>query len=718
MSLARAEQAAHHKAQQLSARLLMEHGVNLCEMGDPDTGLLWLGRSLAAIPEDEAGLERSVRQLLGGWQQELHLLRWHTRLPKAVRTVAYRPDGTELVSASKDTLSRWEARTGKPVGASPLKTSGNVLALCSIPPALGSGGLAAIVRAGQTVEVRALPDNQLLGPPIRYPANRVTAALSPDGKVVLLGGEDSLTRPYEVKTGQPLPVWKHEGAVRAIAFSRDGQWAVTGGDDNLARIWHVESGKQVRVLREHGSPILAVVFSPDGRFVVTGSEDHRACVWDQLKGTLLHRLRHQQNVEAVSFHPDGHLLATGSTDKLARVWDVATGRLVGAPIRHADDVKALAFSPDGRSLATGSDDRTLRAWQIRQPDLDTMLRHTHPVLALAASLDGKLLLTSTSNGEVRLWETGPSPRFRLVSRNNHNTSTAISLAFSPDGRRFLVGDVKGTAQLYETDTCKPSGAVIQHGEGVLAVAFSPDGRWIATGCNDEDKAARAANVRLGRIARIWDARTGKVVHHLVGPTRKVPSLCFSLDSKRLLTASWDHRIWLWDTSTGKAIRSDMRHLDLVQSVVFGPDGESALSGGDDYTARLWDLGSGKERGMPLRHPEKVQTVAFSPRGALAATGTKGNQARLWDLRSGKPVGSPLLHGWEVRSLCFSKDESVLYSGSWDGTVRRWPVPSPREGDVAEIIRWLEVHTGQRLDSNGAVVPLKVEEWEDLVRRGQ
>jgi WD40 repeat protein len=68
----------------------------------------------------------------------------------------------------------------------------------------------------------------------------------------------------------------------------------------------------------------------------------------------------------------------------------------------------------------------------------------------------------------------------------------------------------------------------------------------------------------------------------------------------------------------------------------------------------------------------------------------------------------------VRSLAFSPEGDTLFSGSWDGTVRRWEVPSPRPGSAAEIRRWLEINTGQRLGLNGAVVPLKLGDWEKLM----
>jgi WD40 repeat protein len=702
LHLAAAEVEAHRKAQRLSARLLLEHGVTLCEKGDPAAGLLWLTRALKATPRGDVALERSVRLLLGGWQQ-VHPLHYYRRHPNDVRLVACSGDGAVLATATKHSVYLWETTTGKPRGEA-VEMPGKVLNLCPTP-----GGLAALVRVGLTVEVRSLPDKALLGPPIACSAQPRSAALRGDGKVVVVGDEQ-VARPCWVATGMPeTQPWKHGGAVRVVAFSRDGRWAVTGSDDKLARVWHVTSGKLVRVLKGHTLAVVAAAFSPDGRQVLTGGLDHRAFLWDASSGKPLHRLRHSQGVQGVAFHPTGRVLATGSDDSTTRVWETATGRPVGAPVQHPGEVTGVAFTPDGRFLASTADDGTLRVHGVREGGAEIVLPHSSPVLSLAVSPDGKRLLSGTSDGTVRLWNL-TAQTARIVATH----TTAPALAFNPAGDTFLVGDVKGTARLYDAATLAPRGVVMEHGEAVLSAAFSPDGRLIATGCNDENRSARPHNIREGNFVRLWDARTGKVVRRLVGPQRKVPSLAFSRDGALLLTGSWDLNVMLWDVTTGSQLPARMRHLELVQSVAFSPDGALALSGADDCTARLWDVPTGREHGMPLRHADKVQAVAFSPRGDVVATGTKGHDVRLWDVASGKQVGPAMQHLWEVRALAFAPGGGALYSASWDATVRRWQVPQARQGDPEEVRGWLEAHTGLRLDPSGAVAPLKLEEWEAVV----
>jgi WD40 repeat protein len=272
------------------------------------------------------------------------------------------------------------------------------------------------------------------------------------------------------------------------------------------------------------------------------------------------------------------------------------------------------------------------------------------------------------------------------------------VAFRPDGDAFLVGYYNKQLQQYETASGAPLGKPFVHAAAILCARYSPDGRLIATGCEDEDK-----------DVRVWDSRSGEVVHKLKGHTRKVHSLAFSHDGKWLLTGSWDHSVRLWDVTTGQPVGKEKKHLDLVQSVAFSPDGRLVLSGGDDYMTRLWEVPDDRLHSL-LRHPDKVQTVCFSPDGLLMATGTKGQIARLWDVGTGKPASPPLHHAREVRSLACDPSGEWLFSTGWDGKVCRWRLPSPMPGRTEEIRRWLEVQTHQTIDAGGAVVTMELAAW--------
>jgi WD40 repeat protein len=320
---------------------------------------------------------------------------------------------------------------------------------------------------------------------------------------------------------------------------------------------------------------------------------------------------------------------------------------------------------------------------------------------MAVSPDGKRLLSGDNNGGIRLWD--------LETQSCQFVGPQVSahaLAFSPDGRRFLVGYYSKQLQQYETATAKPVGPPLVHFRAILTAAYSPDGKHIATGCEDEDE-----------DVRLWDAQSGKLLHLMMGHSRKVASLAFSRDGRLLASASWDFTVRLWDVSTGKQIGEPLRHLDLVQAVAFSPNNRFVHSGGDDSILRIWDVATGALRGHG-RLPDKIQTVALSPDGQLLATGSKSYQARVWDVASGRPAGPPLIHRHEVHSLACTPDGQELFTGSWDHTVRRWQMPCAERRSLEDIRLWLEVQNGQRLDHGEDVTTLELEDWETQVLRLQ
>jgi WD40 repeat protein len=711
LHLAQAETDARHGAQRLSVRLLLERAVGLCENEDHSAGLHWMARALETVPPGDEALDRSVRLLLGGWALQLHPLRYYYRHPGPPEsrdnlpvTAAVSPDGTVLATASRRLVRLLEARTGKPLDPV-LELPGTIVRLCPIG---GRGsGLAAIVRAEKAVSVHSLPDGKLLGPAIALSAALSAANLSPDGKILVLGLKDGNTRPYSVKTGQPTtPPWPHGGRVRVIAFSADGRSAVTGSNDLLARLWEVSTGKLIRTYGDHFGSVVGAALSPDGQLLLTGGEDHRACLWRVSDGQVLRRMPHQHNVSRVAFSPPGRLMATGCDDHSARLWEVGSppgsGRQFGCTLRHHNDLTDLVFTPDGRSLVTAAEDQIACVWQVQEAAGSTLnLEHSSPVNSIALSPDGRHLLAGCSDGTIRLWDLR-TRNYRIVGSKG---ATALALAFRPDGDAFLAGYYTGVLQQYDTATAAPLGKPLVHPAPILCASYSPGGRLVAVGCEDKYK-----------VVRISNARTGEVVHSLAGHTRKVHSLAFSRNGRFLLTGSWDYTARLWDVETGVPLGEPLRHHDLVQSVAFSSEGRLAMTGSDDYMTRLWEIPDGKLRHL-LRHPDKVQTVCFSPDGLLMAAGTKGNIARLWDVGTGKPAGPPLHHDKEVRSLARDSAGEWLYTGSWDGTVRRWRLPSPKEGSVEEIRRWLEVQTRQHIDAGGAVVTMEVPAWLERVRGG-
>jgi len=202
----------------------------------------------------------------------------------------------------------------------------------------------------------------------------------------------------------------------------------------------------------------------------------------------------------------------------------------------------------------------------------------------------------------------------------------------------------------------------RHGCSVQSVAFSPDGKTLASTHNDS-------------TIQLWDLKTGRLIRSFVGHTGHVPAIVFSPDGKTLAGGSPDQTVKLWEVSSGRFIRAFKGHSDSIYSVAFSPDGKTLASGSHDRTVKLWEVSSGRLVRSFEGHNSFVHSIAFSPDGKTIASGSYDNTLKLWDVGSGRNIRSFEGHTDWVQSVAFSPDGKMLASGSTDKTVKLWEVSS-------------------------------------------
>ena len=514
-----------------------------------------------------------------------------------------------------------------------------------------------------------------------------SVAFSPDGKFLASTGDAGETLlVWDVSTAlntrlmqpdaTPRVLAGHEGLVWSVAFSPDGKFLASGGMDMTVRIWDMsQPDASPRVLTGYKNWIWSVAFSPDGKFLASGDDDNTVLVWNlaQPDAAPLGLVGHEGAVSSVAFSPDGTHLASGSWDKTVRVWDLtqpdAAPRILAG---YEGAVSSVVFSPDGTRLASGSWDKTVRVWDLTQPVAapHVLTGHNDEVHCVAFSPDGKILASGDNDQTIRLWDISMGIDTELtqsavtsrVLAGHENTVT--SMAFSPDGKFLASGGDDHTVRLW--DMTHPTGVPLVltgHNDGVRSIAFSPNHNLVASGGEDN-------------IVHVWDitqlASTPRV---FTGHEGIVYSVAFSPDGKFLASGSHDGTARVWDITQPTAAPRVLEHgrLFLVSSVAFSPDGHFLASGSSDKTIRVWNLKSLSTAPRVLTgHEDLVYSVAFSPDGKFLASGDQDNSIRVWNLS--QPDEAPRIltghEGW-VGSVVFSPDGKFLASGSWDKTVRVW-----------------------------------------------
>ncbi|MDJ0591211.1 MAG: NB-ARC domain-containing protein [Pleurocapsa sp. MO_226.B13] len=236
----------------------------------------------------------------------------------------------------------------------------------------------------------------------------------------------------------------------------------------------------------------------------------------------------------------------------------------------------------------------------------------------------------------------------------------LAVAFSPDGKFLAVGDTKGKVRLWQVTPSRSLLTFQGHSNWVLSVAWSPDGKLLASSSYD-------------RSIRLWNPFTGQCVKTLTGHSNWVLSIAWSPDGQLLASGGDDQTVRLWDICEGQCLKILPGHTNWVISVAWSPDGQLLASGGDDQTVRLWDAKRGKCLKTLTEHTNWVRSVAWSPDGKLLASGSDDQKIKIWNPHTGRCLKTLTEHTYWVSSVAWSPDGQYLASSSHDQTVKLWDI---------------------------------------------
>jgi len=499
--------------------------------------------------------------------------------------------------------------------------------------------------------------------------------------VTFLGaGSASYFRAWDTTTGKENSpsLLEFVNPVAAIAVSPSGQMVAAAGSavgsaPTTLAIWNLDSGEQRTLLKQFQSTIDRIEFSPDGTrlaAIVYWGTQRAIRIWDVASGSPVRSIETKGTpYDKMCFSPGGNLLAaapreagrfSGPARNRFSVWDVDTGRKMD--LSSAASANFIGFLSDNSVLAAqySSNASNYKEFRLREIDFDKNKKPTHlsvlahGVTSIAVSPDGRLFAAGSQDGTISV-DRVPAGGDPIIYQEH--LAPVGGLCFSPDGERIASAGHDKTAVLWNIAKKQREPATLRHEHAMLTIAYSPDGKFMVTGCADGSIAMRMK----GAIQPLKTYPLGHGTVHCVA---------VSPDGKTIAAGCDDHGVVL--LTIGQTERKTLEgHTGAVLSVAFSPDGGTVASAGKDGTIRLWDVAEAKEIDTLGAHASFVNAVVYSPDGQTIISAGEDRTIRIWDVPLRLERAVLRGHTDPVRSLALSLDGMVLISGSSKGAIRTW-----------------------------------------------
>ena len=531
-----------------------------------DVAYVWTPKKSLMRERYGAPLGQTPRVLFGlsqSWQPLVHVI----QLPWPVRSVAFSPDGSRLVSGSDKTIRIWNTTTDELEDE--LEGHGDV--------------------------VRSV-------------------AFSHNGHFIVSGSWDDTIRIWNTATCETthiLGLGGHEAEVMSVAISRNDKFVVSGSIDRTVRMWDTETGWLLRVLKGHGDRVVSVAVSPDCQHIASVSRAGELWIWTK-DGVIEHKLECPANkvMYDLAFSNDGSQILCN----VNRTEWTTTGHCL-SPDTNNDPgnrgcTMSAAYSPDDSEIVYGTKDGDVMIWNRDTNNTHRLGKHSLGVRSVAFSPNGSHVASGSLDGTIRIWD----PRLRPGGTIDEEASLKRfnQVALSRDAGWIVTASRDIQVWSVTETVTEANGLIIE--DSVSYLALSHDSSCVAIGCED------------GSI-QVWNHLTNEKECQMSGHSDWVTCVAFSYDGRYVVSGSRDKTVRIWDCHTGNGVAL-YQLSDWVTCVAFSRDGGRVAFGSRNNAFLIWNPSTGQVD-MEPQPAERIQTIAFSHNDSHVIYGS-WNDVWIWN----------------------------------------------------------------------------------------
>ncbi len=515
-----------------------------------------------------------------------------------VEVVLFSPDDRWIISGSTDGIIKiWDVAAGREVKTIKGHTAGlTVLAMSTDGKTLASGGGDNSIKLWDTAtwgplktldkhlkkittlmfgrEAKSLwsgsADGQLVLWDTADGRARVTMKYSQPilatsqtrEEEILTISADGMIVSWDTTTGKQIRAVAGASEVGAFLFasvSSDGGLIASSTGNRLVELRNPTNGQVLRTLQSRAAGFLSVAMSRDGRWLAAGTNERSIRLWQIATGREMPKLAgNQGSITAVAFSPDNQWLASGSNSGEVKLWNMNGGREIHTVPQTEGMIHSIAFSSDGKWLAAAGMGERIYLLDLATKQRRTLAGHTGEITGVAFVPNSSLIVSSSTDKTIRLWD--------LNTGDTAKTSVPLSaevnaIAVNPEGTMLAAGTSDNKVALFSIANLKGGETRVLpgHTSEIFALAFSRDGRWLASGGMDQ-------------TVKLWDPKAGAEVRTLTGASGETNGIDFSADSRWLISAHGNGSLIVWNCETSTLAAQLVSIPQSDDWLVVSPDG--------------------------------------------------------------------------------------------------------------------------------------------------